>query len=107
MPPIQQGPSSDIGRATLISGWLLATLTSIGLGLSIWAKLSAMVGVGLDDIFLVVATIISLALLIQTTWAIVDEGQGQHVEAESQSDIAIVAKVQFLQSLMSTKLTVT
>ena len=96
MPPIQLRPSSDIGRATLISGWLLAILALIGLGLSIWAKHLKHLPTGLDDVFLVSATIISLALLIQTTWAIIDEGQGQHMETESQLEIAMVAKVRFL-----------
>ena len=93
MPPLQYGLDSGIGRATLICGWLFGVLTLVCICLVMWVRMHH--GLKLDDCMLVAATIISFALLSQTTWAIVDEGQGQHVENESQNQVQIVVKVLF------------
>lgn len=93
MAPIQYGSSSDIGRATLICGWLFGSLAILSVCLAMWIRLKMQGHCGLDDIILWITTIISVALLIQTTWAIVDKGQGQHIENESRSGTILVIKV--------------
>ncbi len=47
----------------------------------------------LEDIFLYLSFLLSLALMSLTTWAVVVEGQGRHQSAESRSQFDLVAKV--------------
>lgn len=98
MPSLQHEVGSHIGRATLISGWLFAALSFIVVSLYLWVRVHLLRHRGLDDFLIVVATAISFALLIQTTWATVHEGQGRHVQDESPTEIAMVVKVCFLPS---------
>lgn len=73
--------NSDIARTTLICSWrfvALATISIIIQGPSIHQRRAH---VGIDDWLLSTAYLVSVLLVSQTTWAVVDEGQGMH-EAE-------------------------
>ena len=48
---------------------------------------------GLDDYILIVAFLLSVALVIQTTWAIYDEGQDRHISEVPRTQAALIAKV--------------
>ena len=48
---------------------------------------------GLDDYILMLSFLITVVLVVQTTWAIVDEGQGKHIDKESRTEFAKVAHV--------------
>lgn len=98
----RSGKEPEIGRATLICGWLFGILSLISVSLCFWARRQHMQHcgehnpLGVDNYLLVVATIVSFALLVQITWAVVDEGQGQHIRDESPTEITMVIKVYFL-----------
>lgn len=95
MPPSEHGVGSEIGRATLICGWLFAAFSLLSVFISLRDYYQRNRVLGYDHCMLVVATAMSLALLIQTTWAIVVEGQGRHVQDESAKEIVMVVKVRF------------
>ena len=47
----------------------------------------------MEDYALVTALLIAVILVAQTTWAILDEGQGRHISEVPRSKLALVAKV--------------
>ena len=91
MPPLDLVDTSDIGRRTIICTWTFTTLaTFFILPLGYRVKCN---GLGLDDGLLLVAFCITILLVTQTTWAILDEGQGKHVGEESRTQLALLARV--------------
>ena len=96
----QDGP--DMGHTTIICCWIFAPLACMAMGVLVVARRLRDINLGLDDYILVIAFILTLLLVAQTTWAIVDEGQGRHVEAESRTQLAMVASVRAHSSSTST-----
>lgn len=84
---------SDIAYSTLVCSWLftgLATISIIAQVLSVHRRRD----IGIDDYLLFTAYFVSVLLVVQTTWAVVDEGQGEHeADVSHQSQFGIVAKV--------------
>ena len=96
MAPIPYDTNAGIGTATLVCGWVFGALALVFLSLYLfvrWRKQE----LGLEACLLVVATIISIALTIQTNWAVADEGEGNHVEDEFLTEVVLVAKVSCLK----------
>ena len=104
MPPIPSGSEFNIGRATLICGWTLAAIALDFLLITMWASHVRFGHLRLDEYMQVVATVISLALLIQSTWAVIEEGQGQHIQAETTNQLLMVSKVCLPPSLQAVQL---
>ena len=65
-------------------------------GLLLYVRSLKRVPLGIDDYMLLLAFIIALILVTQTTWAIVDEGQDKHLNEISGSRLALVFKVWLL-----------
>ena len=70
----------------------MALATGMGY-LAIWSRIFIARIFGWMDFILVVAFLMTLSLVIQTTWAIVDEGQGKHMPDIPESYALIVARV--------------
>lgn len=83
----------DIGRTTLVCTWFftaLATFSVVILALNIRHMRRSNLG----DYLVFISFAIALVLVIQTTWAVLDEGQGAHESELGRSgDFAVVAKV--------------
>ena len=89
------GENSAIGFITILCGW---GFTSIALASIIFLILARRLHHGhysleVDDILLITAFIFTVLLISQTTWAIIDEGQGRHVADVSRTQISLVARV--------------
>ncbi|MCJ1295696.1 hypothetical protein MMC34_007260 [Xylographa carneopallida] len=82
---------SNIGAVTIICGWVLSGLATIAVSLMIWARRLCLVRLGADDYILITAYIMTIVLVAQTTWAIIDEGQGQHVADVPRTQLALIA----------------
>lgn len=84
---------SDIARTTLVCSWLftgLATISMIAQVLSIHHRKA----IDIDDYLLFTAYLVSVLLVAQTTWAVVNEGQGEHeADVSHHSQFGVVAKV--------------
>lgn len=84
---------SDIARTTLICSWLFTGLATISITIQILSIHHRRM-IGIDDYLLFTAYLISVLLVAQTTWAVVDEGQGEHEDdVSNHSQFGIVAKV--------------
>ena len=88
----------DLGRTTIVCSWTFTALATLG----VCAQLSEIRhhGLGyvkLDDYLIIISFMIALILVSQTTWAILDEGQGKHAEGKSRTQLAMIAKVYMLQ----------
>lgn len=86
--------TTAVGWQTIIVGWVLTALALLSVIIYIWSKI--VMGAPshhLEDIFLYLSFLLSLALMSLTTWAVVVEGQGRHQSAESRSQFDLVAKV--------------
>ena len=80
----------DLGRATIICSWVFAALAGIGVCTQI---VKARTSVKADDILIFSAFVVSLMLVAQTTWAVIDEGQGEHVNNQLRTHLALIARV--------------
>lgn len=93
MAPLEYDSSSNIGNITLIGGWISGGFAIVFLGLVIISRLISNRHFGLDDFLLGFATLIALVLAGQTTWAVLDEGQGQSEKEETVIQAMMVIKV--------------
>ena len=86
---------NGIALATLISSWTFTVLALLSLILQyISFRFLAKPARRLEywDWVTTVTFVSSLALVCQTTWAVVDEGQGDHFTNETQAQFELVAK---------------
>ena len=49
--------------------------------------------IGFDDCTFILASLMTVILVVQTTWAILDEGQGNHINQDSRTQLAKIAHV--------------
>lgn len=93
MAPLLYTQTSHIGVTTIASSWTLAVIALLAVAIETRHRFERKVRLGIDGFSLILATTISIILTAQTTWAIVDEGQGEHTEFETSNEIALIAKV--------------
>ena len=93
MAPQFSTSSPDLGRTTIICSWTFTLTAMLGMFCQLYYRKLKRVSLGLEDYILLLAFLITIILVVQTTWAIVDEGQGKHIEAETQSQFTKVAHV--------------
>jgi hypothetical protein len=85
---------SNIARTTLICSWLFAAFSTISIIIQALSIHQRRAHTGIDDYLLFTAYLLSVLLVAQTTWAVVDEGQGLHeADLSHHSHFGIVAKV--------------
>lgn len=78
-PDSRGGP--NLALIIIVCGWTSVGVALLGFSLLIWSRRIKKVGLGLDDHLMTLALVTPIALVAQTTWAIVSESQGDH-EAE-------------------------
>ena len=84
--------ATELARQTIIWSWICTGFAFLMTSLNISARILRKV-VGADDILIAIALVIGIVLVCQTTWAIVDEGQAEHQEDLSSSQVTLAAKV--------------
>ena len=90
-PKSQGGP--DIALITIVCSWTFLMIALLGVSLLIWSRRIKKIGLSLDTYLTILALAITIALVAQTTWAIVDEGQDSHEAEISKTEFALVVKV--------------
>ena len=65
----------------------------LGFSLLIWSRRMKKVSLGLDDHLMTLALVTTIALVAQTTWAVVCEGQGDHEAEVSGTKFALFVRV--------------
>ncbi|KAI9706746.1 MAG: hypothetical protein M1820_004716 [Bogoriella megaspora] len=86
---------------TLVLSWTFAFLATIfTIGLICSRHLGRLPVTRFDDLLFFAAYICSLALVSVTTWAISQEGQGEHIDNVTQSEAAWIAKSLFANELL-------
>ena len=86
----------DPGRVALVCIWTFTPLAIISVGLMVWARRLKKLALGVDDYMLISAFLITVVLIIQVTWAIIDEGQDNHVTQLPRAQLALLARVCFV-----------
>lgn len=81
----------NIAVITIVCGWVFVSLAILAVGIQIWDSIK--IKVGIEDIVLVHAMIVSIGLVAQTTWAIVDEDMGKHEAEIPRNKFTFVARV--------------
>ena len=87
----QGGP--NIALITIVCGWTFAGLALLAVSLLIWSRRIKRTQFSLDDYLTILGLAITIALVAQTTWAIVCEGQDNHESEVSSSEFELVVKV--------------
>ena len=90
-PDSQSGP--NIALITIACGWTFVGIALLAVSLIIWARRIQKLRLGLDDYLTILALATTIALVAQTTWAIVCEGQDNHEAEVSSSKFELVVRV--------------
>ncbi len=90
-PESQGGP--DIALITVVCSWTFLVIALLGVSLLIWSRRKKKFGLGLDAYLTTLALATTIALIAQTTRAIVDEGQDSHEAEISRTRFALVVRV--------------
>ncbi|KAI1138856.1 hypothetical protein F5Y05DRAFT_352712 [Hypoxylon sp. FL0543] len=84
--------ASTVALATIVCTYIFTFLALLSLAIHGYMRLSNFIRFSLEDFSTSLAAIITLGLVGQITWAVVDEGQGQHVSEVTQSQFELTAK---------------
>ena len=90
-PKFQGGP--DIAHITIVCSWTFLAIALLNVSLRLWCRRMQKKKLGLDEYLILLALITSVALVAQTTWAIVDEGQDNHEVEVLKTKFALVVRV--------------
>ncbi|KAI1768484.1 hypothetical protein GGR53DRAFT_478280 [Hypoxylon sp. FL1150] len=80
---------SDVALATIICTFILTPLAILSLSIHLFTCKQMF---AYDNLLILIAFLISLALVGQITWAVVDEGQGQHMSSVTHDQFEHAAK---------------
>jgi hypothetical protein len=78
---------TPLARNTLVLSWILAIVASLSTAHQVYVRRKA------SEYFIILALIVGILLVSQTTWAIVNEGAGKHQHHLSRSGLPYLAKV--------------
>lgn len=90
-PESNGGP--DIALITIACGWTFVGIALLGVSLLIWSRRIKKIGLGLDGYLTTLALLTTMALMVQTTWAIVVEGQDNHEAEVKGTKFTLVVRV--------------
>ena len=90
-PESRGGP--NIAVITIICSWTFLAIALLGASLLVWARRIQKNRLGLDDYLTLLALATTVALIMQTTWAIVDEGEDDYDAEVSKTKFALVVRV--------------
>lgn len=85
-------PATNLAYHTLAWSWTVTGLAALAVGFQITSRRITH-NFGVDDGLVVIAWVVGLILVAQTTWAILDEGQGEHQQTLSAGQVSRAAKV--------------
>lgn len=83
----------NLGLVTIVCSWVFTAVAISAIGLLLWSQRIVGRKLGTDDHLTLVAFMISVVLVAQTTWAIMDEGLDKQLEDISESQRAAIIKV--------------
>ena len=86
----QGGP--NIALITIICGWIFAIIAFLAVSLMLWTR-AKQSHFEIDDYLTVLALATNTAIIVQITWAIVDEGQDKHEAEVPRTAFALVVRV--------------
>ena len=86
---------SDVALTTIICTYIfvLIALLSLAIHLYVCLRIRQCRRFSLEDYFAFIAFIPTLGITGQITWAVVNEGQGQHMPDITQSQLDLIGKV--------------
>lgn len=84
---------SSLAVCTLVVNWTLTLLAFISIAATCATRKTRGAKAGLDDILICIALAVGTILVALSTWAIVAEGQAEHQQDLSESQLARAAKV--------------
>ena len=96
----QGGP--NIALITIICGWIFTTIALLVVSLMLWARVKATRELGIDDYLTTLALAINTAIMMQITYAIVDEGQDKHEAEVPRTKFALIVRVDFFSPWLYT-----
>ena len=73
----------------------------VGGSLVVWTRRLQKRRLGLDDYLTLFALVTAVALIAQTTWAILDEGQDNHEAEVSKTKFGLAVRVGFFGAALS------
>jgi len=83
----------NIALVTLVCGWVFASVAMLAIGLLVWSRKIQRRNLGRKDFIIFVAFAITIVLVVQTTWAIVDDGDDKNVGELSYKERALIVRI--------------
>lgn len=90
-PDSQGGP--NIALITIACSWTFLVIALLGVSLLLWVRRRKKSRLDPDDYMIILALAATIALIAQTTWAIVDEGEDDHEAAIQRTKFALIVRV--------------
>jgi len=84
---------SGVALATIVCSYIFTGLASLSIFIHVSKRFQLLHRAALEDYLILLAFMFALALVGQTTWAVFDEGQGQHMSKVTPGHFEIIAKV--------------
>lgn len=87
--------ASNVALATIVCTYVLSFITVICIAIYVFVRVH-LIGIyrlSLENISTSLAILITMGLVAQITWAVTDEGQGEHVAEVTRSQFELTAKV--------------
>ncbi|KAI2473859.1 hypothetical protein F4781DRAFT_6301 [Annulohypoxylon bovei var. microspora] len=83
---------SNVARATIVCTYVFSFLAIISIAIHIFVRVKLVRVFSLEDVSTCLAAIITMGLVGQITWAVIDEGQGEHMSNMTRSQFDLTAK---------------
>lgn len=89
-PESQGGP--NIALITIVCSWTFLMIALLSVSILIWFRRTRNQKLGPDEYLILFAFVTTFAIVAQTTWAIVDEGQDDHEAEVSRTKFALIVR---------------
>ena len=91
----------NIAVITIVCSWVFFGVAVLAIFLLVWSRHITGTILRLDDYITLAACTVTLALVVQTTWAVLDEGFDKQLKNVSVRQRAVIPKVGALQTIES------
>lgn len=101
MSPSAKLRNSTVALATIVCSYVFTAFAILSIVIHISKRFMVFRRAELEDYLILIAFTFALTLVVQTTWLVFDEGQGQHMSNVTRSQFEILGKVKLITAVLS------
>ena len=85
--------NTGLVRVTLALSWTFMVVATFSIILSIITRRKRGISCTVEDLFLILSWVVGTGVVVQSAWAMLVEGQGEHQDVIPEKHVALAAKV--------------